>query len=92
MNASLQFDVLLIEIIGCHTLFHNIVIEPFSLLLNIFGTQSADFKVDQAGSFCTHGSVWIPGILLNCLITEFLSEIELSLTIGRSRSPFSFWW
>ena len=92
MDASLQLDVLLIEIIGCHTLFHNIVIEPFSLLLNIFGSQSADFKVDQAGGFCTHRSVWIPGILLNCLETEFLPEIELSLTTGCSRSTLSFGW
>ena len=91
MNTSLQFDVLLIEIIGCHTLFHNIVIEPFSLLLNILRTQSADFKVDQAGGFCAHRSVWIPGILLNWLITEFLSKIELSLAIGCSRSPFTLW-
>ena len=92
MDTGLQFDVFLIEIIGCHTLLHNIVIQPFSLLLNIFGTQSTNFKVNQAGCFSAHRGVWIPGILLNWLITELLSKIELSLTIGSARPSFSFWW
>ena len=89
LKFGAQTSIFILQIVRCHPLLHDIIVEALALLMDNSRAQLMHLEVDLAGGLGGRGARSLPhGDVRGARQAELLTEIELCLSAGCARSAF----